>query len=63
MLCVMDLPLLNTTCGIYSVSRESKYTAVSLSINNETQCVLLLCLASKFMKYAPSFILGELSLD
>ena len=34
-----------------------------LSINNETNCFPLLCLSSRFMLYAPSFILGQLFLD
>ena len=34
--------LFNTSCGIYSILKESKYTAVFLSINNKTQCVPLL---------------------
>ena len=65
MLFVMDLPLtlFNTSCGIYSIPKESKYTATFLSINNEAQCVPLLCLSSRFMTYAPSFILGKLSLE
>ena len=43
-LCVMDLSLilLNTSCGIYSITKKSKYTDVCLSINNECQCVPLL---------------------
>ena len=34
-----------------------------MSINNETHCVPLLCLLSRFMTYAPSFILGKLSVE
>ena len=34
-----------------------------LSINNETQCVPLLFLLSRFITYAPSFILGKLFLE
>ena len=41
-LCVIDLILLNTFCGVYSVLKESKYTVIFLSINNETQCMHLL---------------------
>ena len=43
--------------------KESKYTAVFLSITNEILCVLLLCLLSWLITYAPSFILGKLSLE
>ena len=43
--------------------KESKYTALFLSVSNETQCVPLLCLSSQFMTYAASFILGKLSLE
>ena len=61
----MYLPLIlfNTSSGIYSISRELKYTAVCLSINNETQCVPLLCLSSRFITCTPSFILGKLALE
>ena len=54
-LCVMDLSLilLHTSCKIYSIPKELKYKAVSLSINNEIQCVALLCLLSRFMTYDP----------
>ena len=43
--CVMDLSsiLLNTSCKIYSIPKELKYKAVFVSINNEIQCVPLLC--------------------
>ena len=34
-----------------------------MSINSETQCVALLFLSSRFMTYAPSFILGKLFLE
>ena len=51
--------LFNTSIGIYSIPKESKYAAVFLSINNETQCVPLLSLSSTFMTYGPSFILGK----
>ena len=44
------------------VHTKSKYTAVLLSINNETQRVPLLVLSSTFMTYTPSFIPGQLSL-
>ena len=65
MLCVLDLSLIlsNTFCGIYSIKKESKYTAVFLSINSETQCVTLGCLSSRFITYTPCFILGKLSLE
>ena len=48
---------------IFDFAFESKYTVVFFSINNETQCVLLLCLSSRFMTYALPFILGKLSLE
>ena len=41
-LCGMDLILLNTFRGVYSVLKESKDTAIFLSINNETQRMHLL---------------------
>ena len=63
MLMVFSLILLNTFCGIYSISKESKYTAAFLSINDETHCVSLLFLSSRFITYAPSFILGKLFLE
>ena len=61
---VIDLSwiLFNTSWGIYSIPKESKYTALILSINNETQYVALLFLSSTFMTYAPSFIPGKLIL-
>ena len=62
----MDLALilLNTSCGIYSIPKESKYTAVFLLIkSNEIQCVSLLCLSSRFMAYVPSFVRGKFSLE
>ena len=44
MLRVIDLSLiwLNGYCGIYSIPKESKKTAVFLSINNKTQFVLFI---------------------
>ena len=57
------LILFNTSQGIYSILKESKYTAKLLSIYNETQCDFLLFLSSKFITYAPSFILGKLFLE
>ena len=60
----MDLSLtfLKGSCEMYSIPKESKYTAVFLSINNETQCIPLLCLSSMLMTYTLSFVLGKLSL-
>ena len=55
--------LFNTSRGIYSIPKESKYTAVFLLINNETQCVPLIFLTLSFMSYAPSFILGKFFLE
>ena len=65
MLCEKDLSLilLKNSCRIYSIPKELKYTAVFPSINNETQCVPLLCLSSRFFTYVPSFILGKMSLE
>ena len=62
---VVDLSLIlfNASRGIYLVPKESKYTAVLLSINNETQCVSLLFLLSRFITYALSLILGKLFLE
>ena len=58
--------LFNTYCGIYSILKESKYAAMLLSINNETECVALLLLSLRRMIYAQSFryfrIFGKLSL-
>ena len=59
----LSLILLSTSCRIYSIPKESKYTVVFLSLNNETQCVAFLCLSSIFITYAPSFILGKLSFE
>ena len=58
----------NNHWGIYSIPKESKYTAVFLSINNEIQYVNfgdkkskgLLLLSSKFIAHAPSFISGKM---
>ena len=65
MLYVMNLSLIlfNTSCGMYSILKRLKYTTVFLSINNETQCVPLLCLSSEFMTYLLPFNLGILSLE
>ena len=59
----LSLYLLNISKGIYSIPKDLKYIAVFLSINNETQCVILLFLSSRFMTYAPSFIAGKLFLE
>ena len=59
----LSLIFSNISCGIYSISKESKYTAKFLSISNETQCVPLLFLSSRFMPYPPSFIFGKLFLE
>ena len=40
-----------------------KVQVIRLSINNETQCVPLLCLSSTFMTYILSFILDKLSFE
>ena len=39
----LSLILLNTSCETYSIPKESKYTTVFPSTNNEIQCVLLFC--------------------
>ena len=57
------LNLFNTSWGICLILKESNYTAVFLSINNETQRVPLLFLSSKFMTYVPSFTLSKLLLE
>ena len=48
---------------MYSIPKESNYTAVFLSINKKTQCAPLLFLSSRFMTYALSFTLGKLFLE
>ena len=60
---VIDLSWFKHSSGIYLIPKESKYTAVFLLINDKTQCVPLLFASSKFMTYAPSFILGKLFLE
>ena len=45
----LSLILFNTSRGIYYIPKELKYTAIFLSINNETQCVSLLLLSSRLM--------------
>ena len=47
----LSLILFNISFGIYSIPKESKYAAVFLLINNETQCVPLLCLSLRFVTY------------
>ena len=58
----LSLILFNTCYGIYSVPKESKYTAVFLSINNETQYVSLL-FCHRDLWHAPSLILDKLLLE
>ena len=41
--------MFNASCEIYSISKESKYKAKFLSINNETQRVPLLSLSARFI--------------
>ena len=62
---VIDLSLiwLNSYCGLYSIPKESKYTAVFLSINNETRLILLFRLSLTFMAGPPSFFLGKSPLE
>ena len=60
---VLSLILRNTSYVIYSGPKESKYPAIFLSINNEKQCVPLLCLSSGSITYAPFYILGKLPLE
>ena len=63
----MSLISFNTSWGIIqfqkNIPKESKCIGTFLWINNETQCVPLLFLSSKFMKYASTFILGKLLLE
>ena len=54
---------MNNSCAIYSIPKESKYTAVYMSVNNETQCVSSLFLLLMFLTYTQSFILGKLFLN
>ena len=62
---MIDLSLVvsNVSCRVYSIPKESKYTAVFLSMNTEAQCVPLLYLSLRFMTYVPSFTVGKLSLE
>ena len=48
--------------NIYN-SKKSKYIAAFLSVKNEIQYVLLLCLLLRFLTYAPFFTLWNLSLE
>ena len=59
----LSLNLFSTSLGIYSILKESNCNAVFLPIIIEDQCVLLLFLSSIFIKYAPFFILGKLSVE
>ena len=43
--------------------KKSTYTATFSLRNNKTKCVPLLCVSSRFMTYAPSFVLDKLSLE
>ena len=54
MLWVIDLSLIlfNTSREIYSIPKESRYTAVFLSINNKNRYIPLLFSASRFKKYS-----------
>ena len=62
---MMDLSLIlfNNPCGISSMPKESQYAVVFLSRNNETKCIPLLCLSSRFVTYAPFFILAKLCIE
>ena len=55
--------MINNSCGIYSIPKESKYTAVYLSVNNETQCVPSFLLLLIFLTCTPSFIHDKLFLN
>ena len=59
----LSLIFLNTSRGIYSIPKESKYTALFLSIINETQRFPLIFSSWRFITYTPSFILGKLFLE
>ena len=58
----LSLILFSISRGLYSIPKESKYTAVFLSIDNGTQWVSLL-LSSAVMTYALLFILSKLFLE
>ena len=64
MFLVMDLSstLFNTSCGKYSILKESKYAVVFLPIDNETRCVSFNLFTSRLITYNPSPILDKLSL-
>ena len=57
----LSLILFSISRGLYSIPKESKYTALFLSIDNGTQWVPLL-LSTGVMTYALLFILGKLFL-
>ena len=62
----LSLILFNNFRGIYSKyihNTYSKYAAKFLSINDETQWVPLLFVLSRFITFAPSFILGKQFLE
>ena len=44
-------------------SQEIIKPAVFLSMNNEAQCIPLLSLSSRFIKYTSSFILGKFFIE
>ena len=55
--------LFNTSGGIYSIPKESKYKTTFLSINTQMQCAFLLFLSLRFITHTSSFILGKLFLE
>ena len=57
------LILFNTSCGIYSIPKESKYTAAFPSIDNETQCDPLPPYLGDLRHKIYFFILGKLFLQ
>ena len=59
----LSLILFNSFCGIYSILKVSKHTAICLTIDNEVHYVTLLCLSSAFITYTPSFILGQFTFE
>ena len=60
--CVIYLPLIlsNTSWGMYSIPKDLEYTAIFLSINNETQCIPLICLSLTFM-FFPLFYVNRMN--
>ena len=58
----ISLILLNTFSGMYSILKESKYAAVFWPIN-QTYCISLLYLSSRFMTCAPFFVLFKLPFE